>query len=363
MSHSSFSETHLFPPDAAWWRILGLVCTTGKWTRDDNMRLREIRGASYSFTCVNVDKQIENLRKRQQAPIRSGVPDPGRATDYWNELLANNGKGSWSGAIASLKKKEETKQATVILTQLKRTSPCLVALDLKIRDGRLLTTAFFRSQDVWRRQPANMAFLYEVARNAASETGSEACGVLVHVASAHVYECDLDDALRHWSSLGPDWSPSLSDRAPVVGVIGRERLKYENLDDHHPLVAAREAGFRLAAAGLTVVTGGLGGIMAAASEGVQMAGGTSVGIIPLLSGDDSNSRWVNPYQSILIRTHLEQRARIPIIVDSSDLLLVINGGGGTRIEAERALANGIPVVAIAGTGGVADELAANVRVD
>lgn len=51
-------------------------------------------------------------------------------------------------------------------------------------------------------------------------------------------------------------------------------------EDPAVLTAAREVGAGLAAASCTVVTGGLGGVMAAASEGAHDAGGFVVGILP-----------------------------------------------------------------------------------
>ena len=59
--------------------------------------------------------------------------------------------------------------------------------------------------------------------------------------------------------------------------------------------AAREAAYRVGKAiakeGATVVCGGLGGVMEAASKGAAEAGGHSVGIIP--SGDpaQANDHW------------------------------------------------------------------------
>ena len=43
---------------------------------------------------------------------------------------------------------------------------------------------------------------------------------------------------------------------------------------------AEEVGRLLAEGGATVVTGGLGEVMAAASRGAKSAGGTTIGILP-----------------------------------------------------------------------------------
>ena len=45
------------------------------------------------------------------------------------------------------------------------------------------------------------------------------------------------------------------------------------------LATARDLGRRLAGSGAIVLTGGLGGVMAATAEGVHEAGGTSIGQI------------------------------------------------------------------------------------
>ena len=50
--------------------------------------------------------------------------------------------------------------------------------------------------------------------------------------------------------------------------------------DSAVLEAARRAGRLLAEAGHVVVTGGLGGVMAAAAEGASAAGGTALGLLP-----------------------------------------------------------------------------------
>ena len=62
---------------------------------------------------------------------------------------------------------------------------------------------------------------------------------------------------------------------PVVAVVGPAQPS-----DPAVLTAAREVGAGLAAAGCTIVTGGLGGVMAAAAEGAHDAGGSAGGKRP-----------------------------------------------------------------------------------
>ncbi len=55
---------------------------------------------------------------------------------------------------------------------------------------------------------------------------------------------------------------------------------------------AEEVGRLLAERGCTVVTGGLGEVMAAASRGAKAAGGTTIGILPGEDRADAN-QWVD----------------------------------------------------------------------
>ena len=60
----------------------------------------------------------------------------------------------------------------------------------------------------------------------------------------------------------------------IVGVIGASEC------DTQIGELAEEVGARLACHGLVVLTGGRGGVMAAASRGARQAGGLTIGILP-----------------------------------------------------------------------------------
>jgi hypothetical protein len=103
---------------------------------------------------------------------------------------------------------------------------------------------------------------------------------------------------------------------------------------------AREVGRRLAEAGAVVICGGLGGVMAAVAQGVQEAGGVSIGLLP-----DPDRRRANPYLTYTIPTNLGH-ARNMVIVHAADALIAIDGGYGTISEAAIALKLGKPVIAL-----------------
>ncbi len=103
---------------------------------------------------------------------------------------------------------------------------------------------------------------------------------------------------------------------------------------------AEEVGRQLARRGVTLVCGGLGGIMEAACKGASLAGGTTVGILP---GDKSQT--ANPYVQIPIVTNMGY-ARNIAVVKSAQAVIAIGGSYGTLSEISHALQSGIPVIGL-----------------
>lgn len=104
---------------------------------------------------------------------------------------------------------------------------------------------------------------------------------------------------------------------------------------------AYEVGRELARKEAVVVCGGLGGVMAAAAQGVKEAGGVCIGILP-----DPDRRRANPYLTYAIPTNLGH-ARNLIIVHAADALIAVGGSYGTISEAALALKLGKKVIALA----------------
>ena len=120
----------------------------------------------------------------------------------------------------------------------------------------------------------------------------------------------------------------------TVAVIGRSTCS--------PVEAAtaEEVGALLAEKAVTVVCGGLGGVMEAACRGAASRGGFTVGILP---GNDRSAanRWV----SLPIVTGVGQ-ARNIAVVRSCHAVIAIGGAYGTLSEIAFALDSSIPVVGI-----------------
>jgi uncharacterized protein (TIGR00725 family) len=89
---------------------------------------------------------------------------------------------------------------------------------------------------------------------------------------------------------------------------------------------AEEVGRLLAEAGAVVVTGGLGGVMEAASKGAREAGGTTVGVLP---GIDRSK--ANPWLTVAVPTGMGA-ARNALVIRAADGVIAVGGAWGTLTE-------------------------------
>jgi uncharacterized protein (TIGR00725 family) len=123
-------------------------------------------------------------------------------------------------------------------------------------------------------------------------------------------------------------------RPPYISVVGSGDTG--ELDE-----VAYDVGRRLGQAGAVLVTGGLGGVMAAASRGAVEAGGTTVGVLPGL-----DRATANPYLTVALPTGLGE-ARNALVVRAADVVIAVGGEWGTLSEIALAMKTGTPVVGIA----------------
>jgi uncharacterized protein (TIGR00725 family) len=116
-----------------------------------------------------------------------------------------------------------------------------------------------------------------------------------------------------------------------VSVIGSGAEHEEN---------AEQIGRLLAERGATVVTGGLGEVMAAAARGAKEAGGTTIGILPGETRADGN-----PWLDHVVVTGIGH-GRDLAVVASGDAVIAVGGRYGTLAEIGFALTLGRPVVVL-----------------
>jgi len=140
-----------------------------------------------------------------------------------------------------------------------------------------------------------------------------------------------------------------NERRHAAAVIGDARA---NDDD---LRLAQELGSAVIDGGFRLVTGGLDGVMCAASRGARSAQGHRpgdvIGILPTYSPDDANE-----FVEVAICTGMNH-ARNIVVVASADVVFAVGGKSGTLSEIALAWKLGKPIIAVGDAPGWASRLA------
>jgi uncharacterized protein (TIGR00725 family) len=120
----------------------------------------------------------------------------------------------------------------------------------------------------------------------------------------------------------------------IIAVIGDSSCSPEEAK------LAESVGELLAQQGVTIICGGLGGVMEAVCRGTKSKGGVTVGILP---GKDSSM--ANPWLDIPVVTGIGE-ARNVAVVKSAQAVIAIGGSYGTLSEIAYALKSNIPVIGL-----------------
>ena len=101
---------------------------------------------------------------------------------------------------------------------------------------------------------------------------------------------------------------------------------------------AYELGRALAERGAVVITGGLGGVMAAAARGCRHGGGMSVGLLPGREPEDGND-WTD----LPLATGMGEGRNV-LVVRAAEAVVAVGGEWGTLSEIALARKIGRPVI-------------------
>jgi uncharacterized protein (TIGR00725 family) len=113
-------------------------------------------------------------------------------------------------------------------------------------------------------------------------------------------------------------------RRPVIAVIGNGNAGSDAIR------ASEELGRAIVERGYRLVTGGLGGVMEAASRGAHAATTYREGdVIGILPGADPTS--ANAWVDVAVPTNMGH-ARNVLIVNMADAVVAVGGGAGTLME-------------------------------
>jgi uncharacterized protein (TIGR00725 family) len=136
-----------------------------------------------------------------------------------------------------------------------------------------------------------------------------------------------------------------SPEGVVIGVIGQDGSALTE----SAVATANQVGRLIAEGHGILVSGGLGGIMEAASHGASLAGGTVVGLLPGNSKSEANE-----FVTIPLATGLKDLIN-PIVVRASDAIIMISGDR-TTMQCAIVAYGRKPLIVIEGTGGWSDRI-------
>ncbi len=130
-----------------------------------------------------------------------------------------------------------------------------------------------------------------------------------------------------------------ADPKQLIAVCGPGATATSKLEE-----LAEAIGQEIGKAGLGLVCGGRGGVMAAACRGAKATGGLTVGILPSYDRAEAN-----PYLDIIICSGLGE-ARNTLVAATGVALIAVGGEWGTLAEIALALKLGRPVISLGGYG-------------
>jgi len=138
-------------------------------------------------------------------------------------------------------------------------------------------------------------------------------------------------------------------RPYLITVIGKSAKDPNDPPSPEALKAAELVGANIAGAGAILITGGLSGVMEAASRGAKRANGLVIGMLPGFRKEDANQ-----YVDVAITTGMGWM-RNTLTVRAADAVIMISGGIGTLNELTVAYEDK-PTVILEGTGGWSDRI-------
>ena len=121
----------------------------------------------------------------------------------------------------------------------------------------------------------------------------------------------------------------------IIGIFGAGNIS----ESDQEWQAALQTGRLLAQRGFVVLTGGLGGVMTAASKGAKQEGGMTVGILP----GTRETTPANRYVDIAVYTGMGE-ARNAINTKSCMAAIAIGGEYGTLSEIGLAVKGNCPII-------------------
>lgn len=185
-----------------WLQAMKKVFLEGHNIKDEEQNLKEC--LSVLITVDNptiIDEEIKKygdttMIEWMKNNFLSLNPVDNWGYNYGQRMYSyNNNYNQFEKVINKLKKNPESKSATITFTnpgQDNKHAPCIVSLDLKIRNNKIVGNAFFRSQDAGKKFYADIMCIGEIMNLASKELDIEVGELNIFIASLHIYESDFE---------------------------------------------------------------------------------------------------------------------------------------------------------------------------
>jgi thymidylate synthase len=191
-----------------WRECLLVVYREGKILDDDKGKIKELLDLVITIKNIDEDRFVKihgdkSMIKWMKNNFDKKIPIASWEYSYGGRIYDFQGVNQMSAMIQKLRKNPSSKSATISLMlppQDNRHIPCLAALDFKVRNKKLITTAFFRSQDVGKKLYADALALKNIADKIAKAINKQTGEFVIFIKSAHFYLKDLNqlkDVLDH----------------------------------------------------------------------------------------------------------------------------------------------------------------------
>ncbi len=186
-----------------WMSCIETIMNHGSIHYDEDVEIKEILGLTVNIAHPEMDDKIINefgdstIVQHTLDKFSKGACMPDRPFTYGAYIYNYSGVNQFEWMVERLQAKRETKSATFsLLTPGSKSAnlPCLTTVDAKIRDNKLELQFFFRSQNIFGRQYANLLALVKIQSDIAERCSVEIGSLRGYIASAHIYEYDFSQA-------------------------------------------------------------------------------------------------------------------------------------------------------------------------
>jgi len=183
-----------------WLKSIKTVMKNGDEYYDEDVKIKEVLGLNVEINHPSMDDEIINkygdkyVIDKMLKKFSKGVVMNDRPFTYGECIYNKNGINQFEWLVNRLSLKRETKSATIgLLTEGNNGAnlPCLTTIDVKIRNKKLVLQFFFRSQNVFGRQYANLLALTKLQHALAQECSVGIGALKGYIASAHIYDYDF----------------------------------------------------------------------------------------------------------------------------------------------------------------------------